>query len=137
MEARPDDGVSVRTPGAALAFAAAAAIVLLYALRGGAYDIVVRQEYALAIWSVVALGFALGLLPRTRPSRLALVALAGIVLLAAWTGLSLIWSSSAERTVAELCRVTGYGGLFVLIVCVVDRQLIVPAAAGIAFAAVV
>src|SRR5437764_5340016 len=33
-----------------IAFAGAAGLVLAYALPGGAYDIVVRQEYGIAVW---------------------------------------------------------------------------------------
>lgn len=130
------DAGTTRRQASILAFSVAASVVLLYALRGGAYDIVVRQEYALAVWSVIALGFALGLLPRTRPPRLALLALGGIALLAAWTALSLLWTDSAERTFAEVCRVTGYAGILVLVISLADRDIVVPATAGLAFGAV-
>src|ERR1700730_13545105 len=48
-------------------FGGGLAWVLLYALRGGSYDVVVFEEYGLVIWWALALGIALGLLPRTRP----------------------------------------------------------------------
>src|SRR5438132_1222424 len=90
-------------PGA-LAFAGAFGLVLAYALRGGAYDLVVRQEYGIVLWWILGLGFACGLLPRTMPARLSWV-LPGILLAyAAWTALSLGWTESSERTTAEIAR---------------------------------
>ena len=53
----------------AVAFLATAGLVVAYALRGGSYDIVVRQEMGLAIWWVLGLGFAFGVLPRATVPR--------------------------------------------------------------------
>ena len=39
-----------------LAFGGALAIVLVYALRGGSYDVVVFQEHGLVVWWVLAIG---------------------------------------------------------------------------------
>src|SRR5438128_89770 len=105
----------VTGPAKALAFAVPAALVVYYALRGGSYDIVVRHEEALAVWWILGLGFAFGLLPRVRPPRGVLIPLGAIFLLAVWTALSLTWTESSERTFAELARVLHYGGLLVLI----------------------
>ncbi len=44
-------------------------VVLLYALRGGSYDLVVRQENGLVVWWILAVGVAIGLFPRAGPSR--------------------------------------------------------------------
>src|SRR5204863_480251 len=51
----------------AVVFVTTAGFLLAYALPGGAYDIVVRQEYGIVLWAVIGTGFALGLLPRARP----------------------------------------------------------------------
>ena len=47
-----------------LAFSAAGGLVAYLAFEGGGYDIVVRQQVALLVWALVAVGFATGLLPR-------------------------------------------------------------------------
>jgi hypothetical protein len=97
----------------------------------------VRQEEALAVWWVLALAFALGLLPRLRPTRGALIPLAAIALLAAWTAVSLTWTSSDERTTEELARVLHYAGLLILVWALVDRTTWRAAAAGVAVGAFV
>jgi O-Antigen ligase len=112
-------------------------VLLYYALRGGSYDIVLRQEEALVIWWILGLGFAFGLLPRARPPRSVIVPFAAILLLALWTALSLTWTQSGERTFAELARFLHYTGLLLLIWAVVDRRTWRAAAGGLLFAAVV
>src|SRR5829696_8979089 len=119
----------------AVAFSATAAAATYYALRGGSYDIVVRQEEAIVVWLVVGLGFALGLLPRARPTRLALVPLAAFALLAACTALSFSWGASDERTLAELTRVLHFAGLVILVWAAVGRAEWRAAAGGLAAAA--
>jgi len=107
-----------------------------YVAIGGGYDVVVSQQAALAIWWAIGLGFALGVLPRGRPVRgafLPLVAVAGLVV---WTGLSLSWTDSQERTLAELARVLGYAGVAVLALTALDRRTWRAAAAGLAVALV-
>ena len=91
-----------------MAFALPAILLLYYALRGGSYDIVPLQEEALAIWWVLGLGWAFGLLPRAKPTRGVLVPFVAIVLLAIWTAISLSWTVSDERTFAELARFLHY-----------------------------
>src|SRR3954470_13107168 len=49
-----------------VAFAGAAALPTWLALPGGGYALVIRQQTALAVWWVIAAGFALGALPRAR-----------------------------------------------------------------------
>src|SRR5256885_8037685 len=112
----------VTGPAKALAFVVPAALVVYYALRGGSYDIVVRQQEALAVWWVLGLGFAFGLLPRARPPRGVLVPLATIALLVLWTAISLGWTRSDERTFAELARLIHYAGLLLLVWSVVDAR---------------
>jgi hypothetical protein len=113
------------------------AIVLPYAaLRGGSYDIVVRQEEGIALWWILALGFVVGLLPRVRLPRALMVPLAAVTLLALWTGISLAWTESDERTLAELARVVLYAGILVLAWVAVDGRTWRPTAAGIAAGAV-
>ena len=73
-------------------FAASTAVLVLYALRGGSFDVVPRSELGIAAWWAVALGWAFGVLPRARLERVAALPVAGLVLLAGWTALSLRWT---------------------------------------------
>jgi O-Antigen ligase len=125
-------------PARAVAFAGAAALILVYALRGGgSYDSAVFEEHGLVIWWVLAVGGALGLLPRTRPPKLALVLLGSLAAYVGWTAVSFAWTSSAELTTVELARALDYLGLATLVVCVLDRDTWRPAAAGLGFGALV
>ncbi len=130
-------GLRVSRLSSAFAFGGGAALVLVYALRGGAYDIVVRQEHGLIVWWVLAVGIALGLLPRARPPRAVLLLLAALAAYAAWTALSLTWTESSERTSAELARVLDYLGVVALIASVLDRRTWRAAAMGLGFGALV
>ena len=58
----------------AAAFTLVAVLLTYYALRGGSYDIVIRQAEAIAVWWAIGLGAALGLIPRLRPGRAGLIA---------------------------------------------------------------
>lgn len=119
-------------PPRAAAFTLTALGLTVLALRGGSYDIVARQEAGIAIWWVLSLGIALGLLPRSRPGRLVLPPLLALVALGAWTFASLSWTQSDERTLAEACRIISYLGLLVLTICALDRSTWRAAAAGLA-----
>src|SRR5689334_10664229 len=106
--------LATRFDGAALgAWTLAFALVAYLALRGGGYDTVVRSEVGVAIWWIVLLGAAAGVLPAgiRREGLVTIGLLAGF---AVWTGLATTWSESAERTVVELGRVTAYLGVLVL-----------------------
>jgi hypothetical protein len=95
--------------GDLLAFAGTFGLVLLYALRGGSYDIVVFEEYGLVIWWLLAIGVAVGILPRVRPARLVLLLCGAMLAYAAWTALSLIsiTSASCSCSVSSLVAITG------------------------------
>ncbi len=112
-----------------------AAAILALALDGGGYDVVVRQEAALAVWWVLGLGFLFGLLPRAgvpRAARLPLVAAAG---LAAWMAVSLAWTDSHERAVEEIARTLGYLGGATLLFATLGPRSWRSAAAGLTVAA--
>ena len=117
------------------AFVSTAALVVLYALRGGAYDLVAFTEYGIVIWSLIGVGFAVGLLPRRRPSRAVLVFASLLLAYAIWTAASLTWSASSERTTVEVARVLDYLGLVVLLATALDTRTWRPAAAGLGFGA--
>jgi hypothetical protein len=118
-----------------LGFGAGLALVLLYALRGGSYDVVVFEEYGLVIWWVLALGIALGLLPRTRPPLIMLLLLGAVLAYSGWTALSLLWTESAEQTTLELARSLDYLGLIAILAFTLGRDTWRPAAAGVGFGA--
>lgn len=121
-----------------LSFAGAAAVLLVYALRGGgSYDLVTFQEQGLVIWWVLAIGIGLGLLPRRRPSPVVLLMWGTLAAYAVWTALSLLWTQSAELTTVELARSLDYLGLVVLAGCVLTRHTWRSAAAGLGFGAMV
>ena len=128
-----------RSDGASRAVTAlaAAGVIVAYAVPGGAYDLVIRQEYGLVTWAVVPVGFALGLLPRARPSRGMLIVLGTLCAYTAWVGLSLAWTVSAERTTTEFARALDYLGLCVLFASVLDRRLWRAAATGVGFGAMI
>jgi hypothetical protein len=120
-----------------VAFAIPASLLVYYGLRGGSYDVVPRQEEALAIWWILGLAFAFGLLPRSRPPRGVLVPLVALLLLSVWTVISLTWTQSDELTFAEFARFLHYIGLLLLIWAAIDFRTWRPAAAGLLAGAVV
>lgn len=107
---------------AGAALTAAAVPLAVYGIDGGAYDIVPRQTLGIVVWSVLALGWASGVLPRTRipvPMRVAVLGLLGLCLLCA---LSLVWTESPERTIEDLARDAHYLGIVLLVASVADRR---------------
>jgi hypothetical protein len=120
------------SPGLALA---GAAVVAVPAISDGAAGIVARHWVGLAVWSLLALGLLLDLLPRAVPPRQARLLIGGLIMLAALSALALAWTSSAEQTVEEVARVTGYGGLVALGMLAIDAGHWRSMAAGISLAA--
>jgi O-antigen ligase len=112
-----------------------AAGLLVAALRGDSYDVIPRSEAFMSIWWAVGLAVAFGLLPRHRWSLPARLAFGGLLALAAWTAIGLIWTGSAERTIAEVLRVLGYAGLVALVAWAFgarDRTMVVGMVAVVA-----
>ena len=109
--------------------------MLFYALRGGSYDVVTRQEEAIAVWWAVALGWATGVLPRFRRPKRSAVPLIALAALAAWTAIGLSWTGSDSRTLAEVARDLHYLGLVVLVWSLFGEDNWRAAAAGIVAAA--
>lgn len=91
-------------------------LVLYLGLKGGGFDPLVHDQVGIAAWWVLLATTAIGALPRRRPSTLAWVALGLLAAFVAWTGLSLIWTESSEKTAEELALVAGYLGVFALAV---------------------
>ena len=116
------------------AFLIAGGLIAYMALDGAAFDVVVRQRIALAVWGFIAFGFAFGILPRAEVDRLTLVPAVGLAGLVAWMALSLTWTESAEQTVEELARVGCYAGLVVLALSALNRFTFRAAASGVSAA---
>lgn len=89
-------------------------LIALLGLEGGGYDTLIYSQIGIAAWWLLLLGFAAGILPRRGLSVPALVAIALLLLFAACTALSLLWTESAGRTGTELARVITYAGIFAL-----------------------
>jgi hypothetical protein len=119
-----------------VAFALPAVFLLYYALRGGSYDIVPRHEEAIAVWWILVLGWAFGILPRAKPPRSAAIPIVALLLLALWTAISLSWTSSDERTYLELARFGHYAGVLLLIWSLVTRDNWRAVAGGVLFGSV-
>ena len=121
-------------PAALAAWLAPFAVILYLALQGGGYDLVLRNQVGIAVWWIVLVGALAGVLPAARVSRPGWVGAALLAAFAGWTALSLGWTESHERTVAELSRVAGYLGLFVLALAALGRVAVRHAVNGVAAA---
>jgi hypothetical protein len=116
------------------------ALVVVVGFSGGGYDVVFRGEVGIAVWWIVLVGAAFGLvgLPGT---RLAQGGLGLAALLVGWTVLSLGWTESLDRTWSEVARVLSYAGVLVLALAVLRaapaRLVVAGAACGVAVVALV
>jgi hypothetical protein len=89
-------------------------LVAYLGLNGGGYDPVVRNQAGIAVWWIVLLGVAIGVMPVRRPGRAALISWGLLAAYVIWVALSVSWSDTSERTVADLGRVATYLGVFAL-----------------------
>jgi O-Antigen ligase len=116
-------------------------LVAYLGLEGGGYDPLIHDKAGIALCWIVLVGIAIGVLPGRRLSRLAWIALGLLALFVLWTGLSLSWTESAERTAADLARLSGYLGAFALAVFAGGtkngRRLVAAVGAGAALVAIV
>ena len=114
-------GLAVRRdPPALAAWTLAFTLVAYLALRNGGYDTVVRSEVAVALWWIVLLAALAGILP-ARMGAAGWVAIGLLAAFAAWTGVAIGWSESAERSSIELGRVAAYLGVLVLALALQGR----------------
>lgn len=90
--------------------------VFYLGMKGGGYDALVHDQIGIIAWWLVLGLVAVGALPRRRPGVAALAALGLLAAFVGWTALSLIWTESSERSIAELARILGYAGFFALAV---------------------
>jgi hypothetical protein len=129
--------VGERSVGLRLSLIAVSCFVITYyALHHGSYSLIDRQQMAVFVWVAIGVAAISGVLPAVRPPRVLLVPLAGLLLMAAWTLLSLTWTESAERSFAEFARIVGYLGVVVLVWIGVGRATWRLVAAGLLSAGV-
>jgi len=107
-------------PPAIATWTLAFALVAYLALSNGGYDTVVRSQVGFAVWWIVLLGALAGVLP-IRFGPAGWVAIGLLTAFAAWTGLAIGWSESAERSAVELGRVATYVGVLVLVIAAQGR----------------
>lgn len=116
-------------------------LVVYLGLKGGGYDPLVHDQVGLAVWWVVLAGLLVGALPRRGLGAFGWCALGLLAAFAIWIALSLGWTESAEKTSADLARVTTYLGVLFLALLArgsdAARRLLAATAAGIAFVAIV
>jgi O-antigen ligase len=107
-------------PPAVAAWTLGFALVLYLAMSNGGYETVVRSEAGTAVWWLVLIGALAGILP-ARIGAAGWVAIGLLAAFAAWIGLAIGWSESAERTAVELGRVAAYLGVLVLAIAIQGR----------------
>lgn len=112
------------------------ALVSACALEQGAADIVIRQGAAAVLWWLIALAVAFGLFPRQWPPRTVVAVVSGLVLLGLWTALSLTWTTSSERTLAETARVGAHLSVVVIVAFLVTERTWTSVLLGLSAAAV-
>lgn len=96
------------------AVAAGAGPVLLLGFSQGGYPVHVVAGYGVALWWLLLVGILTRGIPRPSPTRLGWAALAAVVVLAAWGGMSLNWSADPERGLTEVARAIVAGGSLLL-----------------------
>ena len=108
--------IALRVPAlpwdAMTAWSLAFALVFYLALRGGGYDAVIRDQVGILVWWVVLLVAVAGLLPRM--TKLGWAAVGLLAAWAVWTAIGIPGSESAERTLAEVGRLSTYVGVLLL-----------------------
>jgi O-antigen ligase/polysaccharide polymerase Wzy-like membrane protein len=87
-------------------------LVVYLGLEGGGYDPLVYDKVGLLAWWALFAAVLVGAVPRRPPSPFAWLALGLLAAFVVWTGLSLTWTESIDRTAADLARVAGYLGVF-------------------------
>ena len=116
-------------------------LVAYLGLKGGGYDPLVHDQVGIAVWWILLAGVLVGAFPRRRLSALAWCALGLLTAFAVWTGLSLSWTESTDKTSADLARVATYLGIFALALFARGskgaRRMVAAVGTGIVFVSVV
>jgi tetratricopeptide (TPR) repeat protein len=94
---------------------AVAAGTIAISIFDGGFGTEAYSIAAIVVWAVVIVGLVIGVLPRAPIPRPALIAGACLAGLALFTALSILWASDEGHAYAQVPRVGGYVGLFVLV----------------------
>jgi hypothetical protein len=114
VEAPARERAAVVTATGAAITGGVALSVFWIAYDGGSFDVVSRLSLAVAVWWAIAVGVAVGVWPRARLARPALVAIGFLSAFMLWTLASAWWADSAEKAVLEATRVALYLGVYIL-----------------------
>ena len=107
---------------AAAGWAVPFAVILVLGLKNGGYDIAIRSEVGIAVWWILLVGVAAGLIALNKIGRTGWILIGLLAAFAVWTGLGIGWSESAERSVIELARVLTLLGILGLALAVQGRD---------------
>jgi hypothetical protein len=99
-----------------------AAVAFWLAFRGGTYDVAAWTTAAIVVWWAVAIGIAVGVMPRRRIPRPAWAAAGLLTAFAALNGLSAVWASGAETPVLAMDRALLYAGVLGLTMVTAGRD---------------
>jgi type II secretory pathway pseudopilin PulG len=108
------------------------ALLVYLGLEGGGYGVgleppppgetngvTLRSWIAIAAWGLIVVGAITGVIRVSDFGRAAWTALGIFTAFAVWTGLSMLWSDSPERSFDEFTRVLAYLGVFALAISAV------------------
>ena len=101
---------------------APATLIVLLGLEGGGFDPIVYGRVGVALWLLIGLGALAGALGLAAVPRRGLVVIGLLAAFAAWSGLSMLWSESADRSAQELARALTYLAVLVLFVAIQRRD---------------
>lgn len=121
-------------PAAVAAWIVPVALVLYLALMNGGYGSGARSVAGVVAWLTVAVASLVSARPFADNSWRAMIPLLLLAALAAWTGMSLLWSENDERTAIELGRVLAYLGVFALATAIQGLGYARQMLAGLTFA---
>ncbi len=99
------------------------AVTLYLAFSDGGYDIQSHAQVGIAVWWIVTVCAAWGLLPVARLTRSASLTLGLFAGFVCWTALGITWSISSGRSFQDLALVSCYLGILALAVMIQrDRE---------------
>ncbi len=97
-------------------------LIVYLGFSGGGFDPIAYGRLGVGIWWLLLLAATLGAAGLGRLPRAALLVAGLLAAFVIWTGLSMIWSESADRSAQELARTSAY--LAVLVAALLLRSLI-------------
>ena len=98
-----------------------AALIILTGYDKGLFGVSARATMAIAALWALLLALGLGVWPRARLPRAAVIVAGLLGAFAVWTFLSIFWAESAENAFTEFNRVTLYLAIYLIAVCAGTR----------------